>query len=165
MAKPQVKVTSFKDILDTPATEVTRPKPTPIGTYLVTVKGNYEEGETPNTHSPYADFTLQFNQAQDDVDEEALREYLTQGNGQKTNLSDKTIRYRMWTSEKALYRMLRFLKDLGIPEQDESGNSYTVREMMQLAPNQQCLIYIKHRPGDDNESMYAEIGRTAKVED
>jgi hypothetical protein len=36
---------------------------------------------------------------------------------------------------------------------------------MQLAPNSQVLIYIKHRPGDDNESMYAEIGRTAKVDD
>jgi hypothetical protein len=164
MAKPEKKP-NFRDILDTPATEVTRPKPTPIGTYLVTVKGNYDEGESPNTHSTYADFTLQFNQAQDDVDEEALREYLTQGNGQVAKITDKTIRYRMWTSEKALFRMLRFLKDLGIPEQDENGNVYSVREMMQLAPNQQCLIYIKHRPSDDGETMWPEIARTAKVDD
>jgi hypothetical protein len=164
MAKPEKKP-NFRDILDTPATEVTRPKPTPIGTYLVTVKGNYEEGETPNTHSPYADFTLGFRQAQGDVDEEALTEYLTQGNGQVAKLTDKTIRYRLWTSDKALFRLLRFLKDCGIPEQDEDGNVYTVRDMMQLAPNSQVLIYIKHRPGDDNESMYAEIGRTAKVDD
>lgn len=165
MAKPQVKTTSFADILDTPATEVIKPRPTPIGTYLATVKGNYEEGETPNTHTPYADFTLGFNQAQDDVDEEALTEYLTKGNGQTDKLTDKTIRYRLWTSERGLYRLLKFLKDLGIPTEDADGNVYSVREMMQLAPNSQCLIYIKHRPGDDNETMYAEIGRTAKVDD
>jgi hypothetical protein len=164
MAKPEKKP-NFRDILDTPATEVTKPKPPPIGTYLTTVRGNYEEGETPNTHSPYADFTHRLDQAQDDVDEEALTEYLTQGNGQTAKLADKTIRYRMWTSERALHRLLKYLKDLGIPTEDEKGNTYSIREMMQLAPNSQCLIYIKHRPSDDGETMYPEIARTAKVDE
>jgi hypothetical protein len=166
MAKPAIKpTTSFTDILDTPATEVSKPRPTPIGTYLCMVKGNYEEGKTPNTQTPYVDFTLQYRQAQDDVDEEALSEYLTQGDGQVTKLADKTIRYRLWTSDNALWRLLKFLKDLGIPEKDENGETYTVREMMQLAPNCQCLVYIKHRASNDGENMYAEIARTAKTEE
>ena len=167
MVKAAVKsVTSFADILDTPSVDIVRPMPTPVGLYLAMVKGNYEEGKTSNSQTDYADFTLGFLEAQDGVDEDDLATFLKQSDGQMAKLTDKTIKYRMmWHTPGTVYRLKKFLNDLGIPEKDEDNNNLTLRERMQYAPNCQVLIHIRHKAFQDSDSMFAEIDRTLKVQD
>jgi hypothetical protein len=159
------KPPSFTDILDTPSQDVARPKPQPVGTYKCVVKGNYSEGKAPNKGTEYSEWTLGVLEAEEDVDEEALTEFLTQSNGEVARITDKTLRLRMWHTDGALWRLKEFLNHLGIPEEDDDGNPLSLRERMQFAPNSQVGVHVKHRPSSDGESMFAEIDRTFKLED
>ena len=69
----QAASASFESILDTPATEVERPKPLPAGTYDAIVKGLPEFGESSQKKTPFARFTLAMQSAGEDVDEEELQ--------------------------------------------------------------------------------------------
>jgi hypothetical protein len=164
MAKPEKKqVPSFEDILDTPSEDVTRPQPIPQGTYHCMVKGNYTPGEAPTTKNEFSEWTLGITQVQDDVDEEALTEFLKQSNGQVGRITDKTIKYRTWHTDKTIHRLKQFLTHCGIPERDENDEKLTLRERMQFAPNCQVGVHIKHKPTTDGESMFAEVDRTFKI--
>ena len=63
---------SFESILDTPATEVERPKPIPAGTYDVIVKGLYEQGESTQKKTPFVRFIYAIQSAGEDVDPDEL---------------------------------------------------------------------------------------------
>jgi hypothetical protein len=166
MAKPAIKpTTNFSDILDIPSQDVSRPKPLPQGTYLCMVKGNYREDKSTKKGTEFSEYTLAIRQAQDDVDEDALQAALTQDNGEVMRLTDKTLRVTMWHTPEARWRLKKFLNDLGIPEVDENDVPMTLRERMQLTPNCQVYAHVKHTPSDDGESMFANIDRTAKVDE
>lgn len=150
----------FGDILDTPASEVSRPKPAPQGTYRTMVKGLYRIDKSTRKGTEYSEYTHQFLEARDDVDEDALEQWL---NGAK--LTDKTIRVTMYHTHGSEWRLKKYLTDLGIDEEDSEGNALTLREMMQEVPNRTCLIHIKHTPSEDNETMFANVDRTARDED
>ena len=54
---------SFESILDTPAEAVERPKPLPVGTYDVIVKGMPEHGQSSQKKTPFVRFTYALTEA------------------------------------------------------------------------------------------------------
>lgn len=156
---------NFSDILDTPSTEVTRPKPMPQGTYLTMVRGLYKPGVSTKKGTEFSEYTLQVVQAMDDVDPDALNAALTKASGEMIPLSERSFRLTMYHTPDALWRLKKFLNDLDIPETDENGEVRTLRERMQDVPNRQVYVHIKHTPSEDGEAMYANVDRTARVEE
>jgi hypothetical protein len=151
---------SFESILDTPASEVTRPKPIPQGTYLGMVKGLPRYDKSAKKGTPYSEYVIQLIEAQDDVDDDALGEALTKGNGDIIPLRDRSQRITFYHTPDALWRLVKFLKDLGL----EAEDGVTVGQLEEQAPGRQLYLHIKHTPSDDGETMYATIDKTAPVD-
>src|SRR5262245_57618582 len=163
MAK-QATERSFESVLDTPSTEVTRPRPLPVGTYLCMVKGLPRIDKSTKKGTEYSEYTLQVMEpAQDDngenldVDGDDLKLALTKANGDVIALRDRTLRHTLFHTEDALWRLKKWLNDLDIPEEDEDGNVRTIRERMQDVPGKQVFCHVKHVPSEDGESVYANI--------
>lgn len=154
---------NFADILDTPATEIARPKPLPQGTYLWMVKGLPRLDKSTRKGTEFSEYTLQCMEASDDVDEDALRASLTKASGEVVPLRERSIRATFYHTDDALYRLKKFLIDLDIDEQDEDGKPRKIREMMQDVPGRQVWGHVKHTPSDDGEMIFANIDKTAKV--
>jgi hypothetical protein len=142
---------TFESILDTPATEVERPKPLPAGTYDAIVKGLPEYGESAQKKTPFVRFTLGIQAAGEDVDEEEIEEI--------GGLADKTIKTTYYTTPEALFRLTDFLENCGI---DAEGK--TVRQMIDETPNSSIRVVIAHRASDDGQQVYAEVKRTMKAD-
>jgi hypothetical protein len=157
MAKPAQ--TSFSSILDTPATEVERPKPLPAGTYSVIVQGMPEHGESSQKKTPFVKFTYAIQAAGEDVDEEELNELLTKPDGSKDSLTSKTMKDTYYTTPDALWRLTDTLENMGI---DAEGK--TVRQMLDETPNSSLDIVVGHRASDDGQQIFAEVKRTLKAE-
>jgi hypothetical protein len=143
---------AFADILNRQAGSAERPKPLPVGTYLAMVKGQYEE-ITAKSGNKGLQFTLQILQAAEDVDEASLAEAL---NGKP--LGDKTTKTTFWTSEDALWRLDKFLEDLGM----ELGTA-TYSQVLASTPGKQVMISLKHKPTQDGTSVFSEVASTAPV--
>lgn len=142
----------FSDILSKPASEVERPKPLPAGSYVCTVAGLPEFDKSAKKETPYAKFTLRPISAGDDVDADDLEA--------AGGLDGKTISATYYLTEGSLYRLKKFLEDCGIDVED----GRTMKELIEDAPNQTVIAYIKHTPSRDGESMYAELANTAPAE-
>lgn len=153
---------AFSSILDTPAMEVSRPKPPPHGTYLAGTRGLPNYGKSTKKGTPYSEYTMQFMEPMDDVDQDSLEEYLTKGDGTKVPLREKSIRITFYHTPDALWRLTKFLKDLGLEAEDEKTS---VSDLEQMSPGRQCLIHVKHTPSDDGETMFGNVDKTAPYED
>ncbi len=161
MAKKDKDTPSFESILDTPASEVSRPKPIPQGTCLGMVKGLPRYDKSTKKGTPFSEYTIQLMEAQKDVDEDALEEALTKGNGDVIPLRDRSQRITFYHTPDSLWRLVKFLKDLGL----EPENNESVGELEQQAPGRQLYVHVKHSPSDDGETMFANIDKTAPVTD
>jgi hypothetical protein len=157
---------SFESILDMPISELTRPKPLPQGTYKTTVRGLPKIDKSTKKGTEFSEYTLQILEAYDDVDQEALAEVLTKGNGEVQRLQDRSLRLTFYHTQASGFRLADFLvKDLGIDKFDEDGNERSPRELMQEAPGRQVAVHVKHDPSPDGETMYANIDKTFPVTD
>lgn len=146
---------TFESILDQKADEVERPKPAPAGTFDVIVKGMYEQGESSQKKTPFVRFTYAFVEAKEDVDEEALAEWLGED-----KISERSIRDTYYLTNDALWRLTDTLERMGI---DQEGKS--VRACLDETPNASLRILIGHRASEDGEQVFAEVKRTLKIED
>jgi hypothetical protein len=155
------KQTSFESILDTPANEVERPKPMPVGTYDVVVRGLYEEGESSQKKTPFARFTYTFVAAGEDVDEEELAAILTDKNGQVHPISEKTIKDTYYTTPDAIFRLTATLENMGIDVEEEGK---TIRQCLADTPNASLRIMVGHRSSEDGQQIFAEVKRTMAAE-
>lgn len=151
--------TSFESILDTPADEVERPRPLPAGTYDAVVKGLYEQGESSQKKTPFVRFTLGLVAAGEDVNEEELKEILTDKDGNTAALSSKSIKVTYYTTPEALFRLTDFLEHCGI---DLEGKK--IRQAMDETPNCDVRIVISHRASEDGQQIFAEVKRTMRPE-
>jgi hypothetical protein len=143
---------NFSAILDQPASDAERPKPIPVGTYVCLVSGLPRHDKSSKKQTPFVEFTLKILQAQDDVDKEALEEM--------GGVRDKTIRATYYLTEDAKWRLRKFLEeDLQI----ECGDK-TFSQMIDEAPGQQCLAFVKHQASDDGQSVYAQLASTAPID-
>ena len=156
-----MEATAFEDILSQPASEIERPRPAPQGSYVCLVKGQPNFDKSAKKQTPFVEFFFQPLQAGEDVDEEELKEVLTQSDGTVGPLENLTFRETYYLSDKAKFRLRNFLeRDLGIELGDKS-----IGQVISEAPGRQVLVFIKHTWSDDGQSVYANVGKTAPVED
>lgn len=153
---------SFESILDTPTTDVERPKPLPAGTYDVIISGMPEHGESAQKKTPFVRFIYKLAAAHDDVDETELTELLTDKDGNVTPLTEKTIRDTYYITPDALWRLNDVLGNMGI---DVEAEGQTIRQALDMTPNASLRIEIAHRASQDGQSIFAEVKRTMKLED
>ena len=142
---------SFESILDTPATEVERPKPLPAGTYDAIVKGLPEFGESSQKKTPFCRFTYVIQSAGEDVDEDELTAI--------GGLEGKTIRDTYYTTPDAIFRLTETMERMGVDPTDK-----TVRQMIDETPNASIRVVIGHRASEDGQQIFAEVKRTMKAD-
>jgi hypothetical protein len=160
MAKAQKEeVKSFASILDTPMSDISRPKPAPHGSYLAMVKGLPRYDKSTKKGTPFSEYTMQLLEALDDVDADALTEWLTKPDGTVVPLREKSMRLTFYHTADSLWRLGKFLKDLGLG--DEEGS---IGDVEQQTPGRQCIVHVKHSPSDDGETMFANIDKTGPAD-
>jgi hypothetical protein len=162
--KPKAVTPDFTSVLDTPSTEVARPKALAQGTYVWMVKGLPRIDKSAKKGTEFSEYTLQCMEACEDVDAENLKFSLTKASGDVTPLTERSVRYTLYHTEDALWRLKQFLDHCQIPDEDDEGNVRSIRERMQDVPGKIILGHIKHSPSDDGDVMYANIDKTAKYE-
>lgn len=150
----------FESILDTPVADVTRPQPMPAGTYDCLVKGLYEEGQSSQKKTPFVRFTYVFQAALNDVDEEELTIVLSDKDGNRTPIGEKTIKDTYYTTPDALFRLTDTLERMGI----EDLESKSVRQALSETPNCPIRIVVSHRASEDGQQIFAEVKATMKAE-
>jgi hypothetical protein len=153
------KQTSFESILDTPADQIERPQPMPVGTYDVVVRGLYEQGESSQKKTPFVRFTYTFVAAGEDVDEEELAAILTDKEGNVHPIKEKTIKDTYYTTPDAMFRLTDALENMGI---DAEGK--TIRQCLADTPNASLRIMVGHRSSEDGQQIFAEVKRTMAAE-
>ncbi len=159
MAQAQA-ATSFESILDTPADAVERPKPGPVGTFDVLVKGMPEHGVSTLKKTPFVRFTYVFQAAGEDVDEDDLKEWLTDKDGNTAALGSRSIRDTYYTTPDSLFRLTDALENMGIDLSEK-----TIRAALDETPNCSVRIVVGHRASEDGTQIFAEVKRTMKIED
>jgi hypothetical protein len=111
--------------------------------------------------TPFSEYTIQLLEALDDVDEDALKEWLTKGDGSVVPLREKSMRLTFYHTPDSLWRLEKFLKDLGLEPEDEDES---IGDVEQKTPGRQCVIHVKHSPSDDGETMFANIDKTGPAD-
>lgn len=148
------------DILDKPATQIDRPKPLPVGTYLWMVVGMPRHDKSKEKQTPYVEFTVKCMSAFDDVDEEGLAEWAIKSDGTSRALTDFTQKLTFYTTADAVYRLQDFIDHCGCAEEGKS-----TRQCLDDMPNAQFVGSIVHSASKDGTTVYANIGKTAPVDE
>jgi hypothetical protein len=153
---------NMQDIMDTPMSDITPPLPPPVGNYAAMVVGHGNE-DTATTGTKYIQFTLQLQQAYDDVNDELLQEYLTRLDGTTVALSDKTVQSeRYYLTENAKWRLKKFLNDLGISDKNDDGSDKSLREAAMEVPGKMLTITITHRASNSG-GIFANVSQTSPI--
>lgn len=150
---------NFTDILDKPATEIDRPKPLPIGSYIWQIQGLPRADKSKEKQTPFYEFSCKCTGALGDVDADQLQEWATKADGTTRALTDFSTRLTFYITEDSLYRLQEFLEHCGV-----DGEGKTTREAVEDTPNCQFVGSIVHTPSKDGTSVYANIGKTAPAE-
>ena len=152
---------NFGALLDTPGSEIERPKPLPQGTYTTIIQGLPRYDKSSKKQTEFVEFTHKFLAAGDDVDEESLTEALTKPDGSVKQLTEVTMRNTFYLVENALWRLKDFLGHAGI-DTTEEGKS--LRNWIEETPGRQVGVFVQHVPTQDGSGTFAQIGRTVAVE-
>lgn len=152
---------NISDILDRKSDEIDRPSPLPKGSYIMQVKGLPTYDKSSKKLTPFAEFTLQPLQALEDVDQQALDDWATRGDGSMKALSDGSIRVRYYLTEEAAYRGEDFCKHCGVNINDED---ITLRQGFERLSGCQVGVFVQHTPLQNAEGVRAEVGRTFSIE-
>lgn len=148
--------TNLTSILDRAPSEVEKPKPLPVGTYNTVLVGLPREDKSAKKQTPFIEFTHKFISAGEDVDSEELAAAL----GDRA-LADVTMKNVFYLTEGSAWRLKEFLRDCGFDV--ESGDA-SMREMCEQSAGSAVGVTIIHRPSQDGQSMFAEIGKTVAAE-
>ena len=150
MAKPASAV-SFSSILDTPSSDIERPKPMPVGTYDCLVQGQPRFDKSSKKQTPFVEFTLKLQSAHDNVDEDTLKDL--------GGLKDKTIKNTYYLTETAAWRLKDFLDHC-----DAGDEEMTLSQRIAETPGKRVTITIGHEASDDGTAIFARVKGTAAVE-
>jgi hypothetical protein len=153
------KKPNFESILDKPASQIDRPKPIPMGTYVTLIKGQPRH-DNAKTGTEFYEFTHQILEAGKDVDEDDLTAALTKASGEVTPLRDKSLRQTFYITEDSLYRLQEFGEHCGVDLEDVGS----VRAMIAELPGKTVGVKVTHKPSDSGV-IYANITSTFKVEE
>lgn len=151
VAKPTPKP-NFQSLLSTAGSEIERPVPMPVGSYVCVVQGLPRFDKSSQKQTDFVEFTLAFQEARDDVDEDELQKV--------GGLANKTIKATYYITETALWRLKDFLTACGL----EADGDKTLEELIEETPNATVGIFIRHEPGNDGQSMFARVGKAFLVE-
>lgn len=146
---------NFQDLLSQPVSEVSRPKPLPVGSYVFMIS-DFKFDESRQKKTKFVQFVLKPVMALDDVDQSELSESL----GDKT-LSDKEFKQDFYLTGDAIWRLDEFLLE-------SVGTTADTPRMEQIneAKGQQVRGYISHQPSARDANMiYANISQFTKHED
>lgn len=150
---------NMSSILDRQSSEIERPKPLPVGSYICTVKGLPEFGQSSKKKTDQVVFTLVPTGTLDDVDDEDLQAALLRKDGKNRLLGDLTISATYYITEDAVWRLKKFLDDCEIEEGDKS-----LRERCEEANGCQVIAVLKHESSEDGQAVFARLNSTAKYE-
>lgn len=140
----------FSKILQKQASEIEKPKPLPIGTYLCVNPKLPEFKGVGKNETPCAEFSLTI-MAPVEVDADDLTAY--------GEVKGKSIRHRMFLTEGTEYRTKEELVNaFGL---DEAGKN--LGQLFNETINGQVLVTIKHRPSEDGTEIYHEVEGLAAV--
>lgn len=146
---------NFASILDESPTEITRPKPLPIGTYLTRVIGAPRYDKSSKKQTPFVEFTLKFLSAEDDVDEDDLVEALGDG-----DIGDRALPVTFYLTEDAVYRLDEFHTHCGIDLEEEQSRRQRNDEVV----NAEVRVVVSHEASQDSSQVFARIRRTLPAE-
>lgn len=152
MAKTATKPATFSSVLDMPASDIERPKPAPVGSYICVVQGQPRIDKSAKKQTEYSEFTLKPLEPLDDVDTDALEAW--------GGIKDKTFKVTFYHTENSIYRLKEFLEHLGI----DMGEDESLRQAMAEAPGKQVIAHIIHEASQDGETVYAKVKNTTAVE-
>lgn len=146
---------SFESILDTPAAEVERPKPLPIGTYTGIVKGLYEEGTSSQKKTPFVQFTIALTSAGEDVDADELEEI--------GGITDKFLKNNstcFYLTPDALWRLTDFLESACKIDLSDK----TVRQALGDTPNTEVRLVIIHEANQSGDQKFASVKKFLPID-
>lgn len=136
---------NFQEILGKQAAAIEKPKPLPVGTYLCTNNKLPDFKEIGKEETPCAEFNFIVLAQGEDVDPADIAAF--------GDVRGKTIRHRMFLTEKSEYRTKEeLIKVFGIEE-----GAKTLGQLFNETVNKQLLVTIKHSPTQDGTDVYAEV--------
>jgi hypothetical protein len=143
---------NFEDVLSLKPSDIQKPKPRPIGSYLAGVqKYELRDVDTKNGPRKIIDFTVKLMMARQVDDQEALAE---QG-----DVADwfPLVYGIFYETPEGRYNLKNFLSEtLGI-DPGEGKNEKSLSEMIASSPGAQLLVTLKHEPYVDKNSGKPEI--------
>lgn len=151
---------SFSSILDTPASEIERPKPMPPGQYIWAVQGQPKFDKSSKKQTDFVEFTLKCLEAMDTVDSDDLDKWLTKKDGSKIKLTEVTKTITFYLTESALWRLKDFLAHCGLGEDSDES----LKQLIAETAGCQVIGTIRHEPFQSGDGIRATIGATAPVE-
>lgn len=142
----------FTSLLNKSMDDVEAPALLPEGSYVMTITG-YRTGESQQKKTPYVEFDLKIQAANEDVNQEELAKV--------KNLQDKTLKTQFYLSEDSLFRLKDFLSKAG---HDISGKSFA--EVLSEIAGSQVVGIVSHRVNPNNtEQVFAECRKFVSLAD
>lgn len=136
---------NFQAILGKQASEIEKPKPLPVGSYLCNNPKTPEFKGIGKDDTPCAEFGLVVLAPTEDVDPADLQAF--------GDVRGKVIRHRMFLTEKSEYRTKEeLIKVFGLDEA-----SKTLGQLFNETVNRQLIVTIKHTPTQDGTDVFAEV--------
>lgn len=160
MAK-HTTVPSFKSILDRSPSEIEKPKPLPVGSYITQLVGQPRIDKSAKKQTEFREFTHKLLSAGEDVDEAELEAYLAGPDGSPPRkLTDQLVKNTYYITEGSIWRLKEFCEHCGIDLDECESLSIAIDE----TPGKQVGIFINHEPSQDGTSFFARINKTFTVE-
>lgn len=141
---------NFGALLNKKMSEVERPKPYPVGTYLCVVQGLPRFDKSTKKGTEFSEYQLKPLQALDDVDAGDLAEM---------GGLERVIKATYYHTEGAIWRLKEFLQACLGEDEDIS-----LEEAIEKTPNCQVLVTIKHESSQDGETIYGVVDKVTRVE-
>ena len=152
MAKSSTAHQTFSSILDTPSSEIERPKPMPVGQYVCVVQGQPRFDKSRLKQTDFVEFTMKFLETVDStVDDDALAVV--------GGIKDKTVKATYYLTDTALWRLKDFLDHCDAGDEDMS-----LRQRIAETPGKRVTITIGHESSQDGQTVFARVKDTAAVE-
>ncbi len=140
----------FESILDMPSSEVERPKPLPVGSYVGVVQGQPRMDKSSKKGTEFVEFTIKLLQALDDVNSDKLEEM--------GGIGDKSVKATYYLTENSVWRLKDFL------DHCEAGdNDMTLGQRVSETPGKSITVKIRHELTQDGSYTVARVGDTAPV--
>ncbi len=154
MAKA-AQAASFGSILDRAPSEIEKPKPAPVGSYMTTLVGQPRFDKSSKKQTEFVEFTHKFLSAGEDVDTDELEAFL--GDRKITEITMKNTYY---LTEASLWRLKEFLEHCGVDMDDVES----LREGIEATPGKQVGLFLNHEASQDGTSVFARVGKTFVAE-